>query len=211
MLGWSDVDKLNTAVIYGSVRSERRGIRVARFVVNKLEERGHDVTLIDPLEYPLPMLDKMYNEYAEGKAPEAMEQVASILRQAHGFVIVSAEYNHAVPPALKNLLDHYTRLYNYKPSAIVSYSKGPFGGVRAMINLRSILAELGTPSIPSALPVSKIEDAFEEDGTVIEEMYDKRIVKFLDEYEWYACALRAARACQACDDDMPSQQQLCRE
>ena len=53
---------LNTAVIYGSERSGRQGIKAARFVVRKLEERGHDVTLVDSEKYELPMLDKMYKE-----------------------------------------------------------------------------------------------------------------------------------------------------
>ena len=77
---------LNTAVIYGSVRRERQGIKAAKFLVNKLEERGHDVTLVDPLEYPHPMLDLRYREYDEGEAPEALQRVAAILSDADGFV-----------------------------------------------------------------------------------------------------------------------------
>ncbi len=86
---------LNTAVIYGSVRGERRqGIKAARFLVSKLEERGHAVTLVDPLEYELPLLDLMYKEFEQGQAPEAMEKVGQILRNSDGFIVVSAEYNH---------------------------------------------------------------------------------------------------------------------
>ncbi len=51
---------LNTAVIYGSVRRGRQGIKAARFVVRKLEERGHAVTLVDSLEHQLTLLDLMY-------------------------------------------------------------------------------------------------------------------------------------------------------
>ena len=50
------------AVIIGSVRSERQGIKVGNWIVKKLEERGHEVTLIDPLKLQLPLLDKMYKE-----------------------------------------------------------------------------------------------------------------------------------------------------
>ena len=38
---------LITAVIYGSARRARKGINVARFAARKLEERQHEVTLID--------------------------------------------------------------------------------------------------------------------------------------------------------------------
>jgi len=201
---------LRTAVIYGSARSGRQGIKAARFVVRKLKERGHDVTLVDSEEYGLPMLDKMYKEYEPGQAPAAMQSVAEVLSAADGFVIVSGEYNHSIPAALKNLLDHFQSEYLYKPSGVVTYSAGPFGGVRALVNLRGILAELGTPSIPSAFPISGIYSAFDEKGNALDAPYDERIVKFLDEYEWYANALRNARMQDSCARDMPVQQDLCR-
>ncbi|MFQ6005305.1 MAG: NADPH-dependent FMN reductase [Woeseia sp.] len=200
---------LNTAVIYGSARRHRQGIRAARYIVRKLEERGHDVTLVDSNEHQLPFLDLMYKEYDAGKAPDSMETLGRILETAEGFVIVSAEYNHSVPAALKNLLDHYQTEYLYKPSAIVTYSAGAFGGVRALVNLRGILAELGTPSIPSAFPVPQIRNAFDDDGNALDQAYDKRVVKFLDEFEWYATALKHARGCQECVDEPPVQQQMC--
>ncbi len=201
---------LNTVIIYGSARRARQGIKAARFVARKLRARNHDVTLIDSLEHELPILDLMYKEYDAGKAPAAMETVGQILQAADGFVIVSAEYNHSIPAALKNLLDHYQSEYLYKPSAIVTYSAGPFGGVRALINLRAILAELGTPSIPSAFPVSQIHNAFDDDGVALERAYDDRVVKFLDEFEWYENAMKRARDRETCDLDMPTQQGLCR-
>ena len=43
---------LKTAVIYGSVRRNRQGIKAARFLVQKLEARGHEVDLVDAKEYP---------------------------------------------------------------------------------------------------------------------------------------------------------------
>ena len=202
---------LNTAVIYGSVRGERRqGIKAARFIVNNLEARGHEVTLVDPLDYKLPLLDLMYKEFAQGEAPEAMEKVGQILKKADGYIIVSAEYNHAEPAALKNLLDHYQSEYLYKPSGIVTYSAGSFGGVRALITIRAILAELGSPSIPSAFPIPMIGKAFDDEGNALDKAYDKRIGKFLDEFEWYANALKFAREQECLGDDAPTQQQLCR-
>ena len=202
--------KLNTAVIYGSARRDRQGIKAARFIVRKLEERGHSVTLIDSQEYDLPLLDWMYKEYEPGQAPADMQKIAAILNAADGFIVVSAEYNHSIPAALKNLLDHYQGEYLYKPSGIVTYSAGPFGGVRALVNLRGILAELGTPSIPSAFPISQIHSAFDADGNSLDTLYDERVVKFLDEFEWYANALSKARGQGSCSEDLPVQQQMCR-
>jgi NAD(P)H-dependent FMN reductase len=184
---------LKIAVVYGSVRTARQGIKAARFVVRKLEARGHHVTLIDPKERQLPLLDRMYKEFARGEAPDVLETIAAVFRDADGFIIVSGEYNHSIPPALKNLLDHFQKEYHRKPSGIVTYSAGPFAGLRGLANLRAILGELGTAGIPTVLPVSKVQDAFDDDGRALDDAYDKRVVGFLEEFEWYARALRAAR------------------
>lgn len=184
---------LKTAVLYGSVRSARQGIKAARFIVSKLEARGHEVELIDPMERQLPLLNRMYKEFGAGEAPPALESIASVFRAADGFVIVSGEYNHSIPPALKNLLDHFQSEYHYKPSAIVTYSAGPFAGLRGLANLRAILGELGTPSIPTVFPVSRVQDAFDEDGQAMDNAYEDRVGRFLQEFEWYSRALRAGR------------------
>ena len=184
---------LRLVVFYGSVRSERQGIRAARFILNKCRERGHEVALIDPVEFQLPLLDKMYKEYEPDRAPEVLQRMARVIIPADGYVVVSGEYNHTVPPALANLLDHFLEEYYWKPSAIVCYSAGAFGGVRASIALRAMLAEMGMSSIPSVLPIPSVQRAFDEEGRPTDEAYHKRAARFLDELEWYAYALREAR------------------
>jgi len=184
---------MTTALLYGSVRSERKGIKAAKYFHKLLETRGHKVHFIDPIEYQLPLLDKMYKEFEKGKAPQTMEKIASMLSEADGYVIVTGEYNHSIPPDLKNMLDHFQEEYFFKPSAIVSYSAGRFGGVRAAIHLRVILAELGTPSIPIIQPIPKVDQAFTDDGEPNEEFINKSSKRFLDEYEWYLNALKAQR------------------
>lgn len=184
---------LKIVVFYGSVRTERQGIKAARFIVEQCRARGHDVALIDPLEYRLPLLDKMYKEYERGKAPDVLQRMADLIVAADAYIVVSGEYNHTVPPALSNLMDHFLEEYFRKPSAIVCYSAGSFGGVRAAMTLRCMLAEMGTSSIPSILPIPKVQDAFSNDGSAKDDGLRRRAAKFLDELEWYACALRDAR------------------
>jgi NAD(P)H-dependent FMN reductase len=184
---------LNLPVILGSVRRDRIGIRVARYLVNALTARGHHAPLVDPVEHPLPLLDRMYKEYPAGQAPPVLEGLAAILKPADGYVIVSAEYNHSVPPALSNLLDHFLEEYFFKPSAIACYSAGSFGGVRAAMQLRAMLAEMGMSSVPSILPFPKAQDLLTEDGTPTGDRPGPRADRFLDEFEWYANALKAAR------------------
>ena len=184
---------LNIAIIYGSVRSERQGIKAAKFFINKLKERKIRSALVDPLMMELPFLDKMHKEFPIGQAPEQMEAISKILQKADGFLIVTGEYNHSIPPALKNLLDHFQREYFFKPSAIVSYSAGMYSGVRAAVHLRAILCELGTPSISSMFPIAQIQNTFNNEGKALDPFYDERSIRFLDEFIWYTEALKSAR------------------
>jgi NAD(P)H-dependent FMN reductase len=184
---------LDILVFYGSVRTDRQGIKAARFVVNQCRQRGHEVDLVDPMVERLPLLDRMYKEYESGHAPEVLERLAGRIRAADAFIVVSGEYNHSIPPALSNLLDHFLEEYFWRPSAIVCYSAGAYGGVRAAMQLRALLGELGMPSIPSIFPIPKVQDAFDDDGTPRDPAYPRRIGRFLDELEWYARAMQAAR------------------
>ena len=184
---------LSIPVLYGSVRETRQGIKAARFIDSQLQRRGHRTTLVDAAELRLPLLDRMYKEYEKGKAPDVLERLARLYRAADAFVIVSGEYNHGIPPALKNMLDHFLEEYFFRPSAIVSYSAGAFGGVRAAMQLRMTLAELGMPSIPSLFPVPHVQDAFDVSGHPNNPAFEQRVGRFIAELEWYAEALKQAR------------------
>jgi NAD(P)H-dependent FMN reductase len=184
---------LKIAVLVGSVRSDRQGIKAARFVERTLAARGHQVTIVDPVTLQLPLLDRMYKEYAQGEAPDTLEQLAALYRAADAFVIVSGEYNHSIPPALSNLLDYFLEEYLWRPSAIVCYSAGSFGGVRAAMQLRAMLCELGMPSISSLFPIPKVQAALDAEGRASEGVLDRRFQRFAAELEWYAEALRDRR------------------
>jgi NAD(P)H-dependent FMN reductase len=188
------MDALNVPVVLGSVRSGRRGLRVARYVEERLRSRGCEPVLIDPLVYALPLLDSRYSDYERGTAPKQLEDLAEVFRRADGFAIVSGEYNHTVPPALVNLLDHFQEEYNWRPAGIACYSYGRFGGVRAAMTLRAMLGELGMVTIPSLMPVPSVESALDENGVPSDPEMHAFTATFFDEFVWYMKALRAARA-----------------
>src|SRR5215469_491459 len=185
---------LTFPVLLGSVRRDRAGIRAAQLMLAALAARGHQPVLVDPLVEQLPLLDRMYKEYPKGQAPENLERLAELYRGADGFVIVSGEYNNGIPPALKNLLDYFLEEYFWRPSAIVCYSPGQFGGVRAAMQLRMTLAELGMSSIPSIFPIPRITQAIDEQGRPLEPWVESRLDRFLGEFFWYGRALRRERA-----------------
>lgn len=183
---------MKIAVLYGSMRQDRAGIRAARWAMQALEARGHVAVLVDAREVQLPFLDRMYKEYPKGQAPENMQRLADLYRSVHGFLIVGGEYNHGIQPGLKNMLDHFLEAYFWRPSGIICYSAGQFGGVRAAMQLRMTLAELGMPSIPSLMPIPRIGTALSDAGVAADARLDKSLSRFLDEFLWYAGAMRDA-------------------
>lgn len=180
------------ALIVGSVRRDRQGIKVARWMERKLQGRGHQVFLVDPMELDLPLLDRMYKEMSDPSAK--LKDLREKIKGADGYLAVSPEYNHSTSAAMKNTLDYFLEEYFFKPSAIVSYSTGGFGGVNAAQHLRLIFAELGAPAISSSFQVSRVQDVFDGDGKLVKEEYDKRAVRFLEEFDWYIEAFKNQRA-----------------
>ncbi len=187
-------DAPSLLVLYGSVRSERQGIGLARLIRTRATGLGHEATLVDPLDHPLPMLDRMYKEYGPGEAPEAMRRLAGLIEAADGVIVVSAEYNHAVPPALKNLLDTYLEEWFHKPSAIVGYSAGRFGGVRAAMQLRVILPEIGMPTASTILGVPEVSKAVTAEGEDRTDWLTGAVDALIGEVGWRAAAAKAHRA-----------------
>ena len=188
---------LNIPVIYGSYRAGRMGIRLADFIVSRLNARGERAELIDAMAIGLPMLDQRYADYPAGEAPEAMERLADTLRNADAFIFVAGEYNQGVQPGLKNLVDHYLAEYARRPAAIACYSAGPFAGVRSMASWRVTLAALGMPTIGDILPLDQISHALDEQGEPMGDngaRLEKNFPKFADELCWWARAAKSQNA-----------------
>ena len=188
-----DEAPLNILIVFGSVRRERAGIGLARALARNIALRGDRAMLADPVEIALPMLDRMYKEFESGTAPEPMERLAGMIRDADAVIVVSAEYNHAPPPALVNMLDHSLEEWSGKPCGICTYSAGRFGGVRALSTLRMMLAELGMPTMSAVLPVSTMTKAVTPEGAFVDERMERSTDRFLDELGWWAHAARARR------------------
>lgn len=184
-------------VFYGSYRSDRRGIRLADYLVRGLRSRGEDVELIDAKEIGLPMLDRMLKEYPPDRAPEAMARLGAKIRAADAFVFVVGEYNWGVQPGLKNLTDHYLEEWFWRPAAIASYSAGRLAGTRSSFAWRNILSEMGMVVISSTLTVGPIGNTLTETGESIGEAgaaLERAFGPFAADLAWWAEAARAQRA-----------------
>jgi NAD(P)H-dependent FMN reductase len=187
-------------VFYGSYRSDRLGIRLADYMVGGLRARGADAELIDAKAIGLPMLDRMYKEYAPGTAPAALEKLATTIRAADAFVFVTGEYNWGMQPGLKNLTDHFLEEWFWRPAAIASYSAGRLAGARANLLWHGTLSEMGMAVISSTLTVGPIAAALTADGKPSGETgraLEAAFPRFADDLFWWTEAARAQRAAKA--------------
>jgi NAD(P)H-dependent FMN reductase len=197
--------KLNFLVFLGSVRNSsppypaRLGLRVARACVARLAAGGARVELVDPLEYEFTPVFKPHFVHARGEAPAALDQLAGRIGSADAYVMVSPEYNHSMSPALAHLLNHFgSSLFAFKPSAIVTYSAGQWGGTRAAVGMRTFLAELGCLPVSAMIHVPKAQEVLDEDGAFKagqdEQAWTGYFSRTLVQLEWWAAAARDGRA-----------------
>ena len=190
----------NILVFYGSYRSDRAGIRLANFIIERLKARGASPELIDAKAVGLPILDRMYKEYPKGEAPPAMQSLAEKIRRADAFLFVTGEYNWGPQPGLKNLTDHFLEEWFWRPVAIASYSAGRLAGTRSATVWHSILSEMGMVPISSQLAVGPISEALDDKGQPIgagAAGLERTFSRFADDLAWWTAAAKAQRARQA--------------
>lgn len=181
---------MNVTLILGTVREARIGEAVMQ-KVQSLIDFPYTITVIDPVEYQLPLLDKRYYEMEQPS--DMFQQLHEIFTSSDGFILVTAEYNHGIPPALKNMLDHFGREFQHKACGIVSYSTGAVGGARATEQLRLVCSTLGMPPIGPSPAWGLANKADDPSGKAFLENFEKAFKSFLKEFDWYLHALADKR------------------
>src|SRR5438477_2489323 len=151
-------------IIGGSTRRDRQSIKVARFVLAKLQQRkGVETELLDLLEYNFPIMEERLHHRDD--PPPRLQEYADKIARADSLIIVTPEYNNGYPGVLKNALDYLLPEYRRKPFGIVTVSGGGFGGLHCLAQLRGVVLGMGAFPIPARLPISRVQEAFAEDGS----------------------------------------------
>lgn len=193
-------------VFLGTVRDSmppepaRLGARVARALLTcwQSQYEAHEAELVDALDYPPDPVFKPHFAYPRTQAPTKLSLLADNIESSDGFIMISPEYNHSMSPALANLLNHFgSSLFSYKPSAIVTYSAGQWGGMRAAIGMRTFLSELGCLPVSAMIHVPKAQAIFEADGSAQEGVNQSSWFDYfgrtLNQLVWWAQATKAHR------------------
>jgi Predicted flavoprotein len=173
-------------LILGTTRKGRASENVARFVFGELQKHeGVETEFID-------LRDLKFTTEDAGEAIKD-PKFSSTIEQADGLVLVVPEYNHGYPGLLKHALDTNLKEYIHKAVGICGVSAGGFGGTRMVQNLLPVLRELGLVTIFWDGNFSGAHKLFDENGTLLDTAYVKRIDQFLKELIWMSKVLRSGR------------------
>lgn len=180
--------KLFLPIILGTNRNERKSLFVANWLRSEMEKRAEIEThLFDVKDFALPQDD--YGTQIKDSFPEWRDAII----RADGLVIVSPEYNHGYPGALKSVLDLLLKEYIHKAVALVGVTAGTFGGTRVIESLVPVVRELGLAVTFADLNFPKVQEKFDLNGVLLDSAYEKRVKDFLDELVWMSRALKWGR------------------
>jgi|ERR1700722_8568524 NAD(P)H-dependent FMN reductase len=180
------MEKLKLALIYGSVREGRLCDKVVAWAKSEIElDPAFEVSVIDPRTF--------YQHLVSGSANHsALHPLRELIAEADGFLVVTPEYNHSYPAALKLVIDAVNEQWQAKPVAFVSYG-GVSGGIRAVEHLRQVFAELHAVSVRDSVSFSNVWEQFSGNAKPVASAH-RSIAKMLARLKWWASALRTARA-----------------
>jgi NAD(P)H-dependent FMN reductase len=185
-------------IIVGSVREGRFGPTAASWVADRARDHGgFEIEVIDLADHDLPLsLPAVSPKYAgdDYPRPEAMRPLTERLAAADAFIIVTPEYNHSYPASVKALIDWHFTEWTAKPVAFVSYG-GAAGGRHAVLHLENVLTELHAVTIRDGLSFTRYYTSW-EDGQPLDEQASGYAKTLLNQLDWWAHALRAARAAE---------------
>jgi chromate reductase len=171
---------MHLAAMGGSLRQESINRRLLFHLARVLEGMGHPVRVLAGEVLRLPLYD------ADLAVPQELRVLEEGLAGAKGLVIVSPEYNAGIPPHLKNAVDWLSTLspspLKGLPVLLAAASPGAFGGSRALLSWRAVLANLGALAVPAAITVPLADRNLGGDGVPLEGRAQTEIQRALEAF-----------------------------
>jgi NAD(P)H-dependent FMN reductase len=191
------MEKPRIGIIISTIREGRFGDKPAQWILDIASKRtDFDFEIVDLRDYPLPLLGETESPAYDGSSKsEVATRWGRKMAELDVYLFVTAEYNHGVPGALKNALDHVYPECNKKPAAFVGY--GGVGGARAVEQLRLICIEFQMAPTRTAVHIG-VEPylGVTQEGKELSDFdfLDKSAVSTLDELAWWTQTLKVGRA-----------------
>jgi NAD(P)H-dependent FMN reductase len=188
-------------VIVGSTRPTRAADKVVPWVVNRAAlHEAFETEVIDLRDWQLPMFGEHMGSIGDPNDPSYSDQIVRQwnrkIAEADAYLVITPEYNHSVPGELKNAIDSvfFSFAFRNKPMAMVGYSGGIGGAIRAIEHLAQIAVEVEAAPLRSTVVLPFVDKAFTPDGEPAEQATEVSLQILLDDLAWWGAALRDARA-----------------
>lgn len=167
----------------GSCREGSFNKKLVTIAAHGASNVGATVTVVDLKDYSLPVYDTDL-ESAQG-LPDSAVALKNLMNGQDGFLIATPEYNSAITPLLKNMIDWTSRRasdqepmmasWRGKAVGLMSASPGSLGGLRSLMMTREILANIGVLILPEQRAVSNAGEVFDEQGMLKDDATQKNI------------------------------------
>jgi NAD(P)H-dependent FMN reductase len=136
-------------------------------------------------------------EAAQG-IPPAVQRLKDRIAAADGLLIVTPEYNNAMPGVLKNAIDWMSRppvdiprVFRGRPVAIMGATPGPGGTLLSQAAWLPVLRTLGMrPWFEGRVAISTAAKMFDAEGAVIDPATQERITGFVAGFAAFADSQR---------------------
>ncbi|HTZ91198.1 MAG TPA: NAD(P)H-dependent oxidoreductase [Streptosporangiaceae bacterium] len=188
-------------IIVGSTRPARAADKVVPWVTNRAAlHEAFDTEVLDLRDWPLPMFGEHMGSIGDPSDPsysdQAVRQWNRKIAEADAYLVITPEYNHSVPGELKNAIDSVfvSFAFRNKPMAMVGYSGGVGGAIRAIEHLVQIAVEVEAAPLRSTVVLPYVDKAFTEDGEPADPATEVSLQILLEDLAWWATALQNARA-----------------
>jgi NAD(P)H-dependent FMN reductase len=159
----------------GSARRGSLNQRLLNVAVQGAVAAGAEVTVVSLSDFPLPFFDSEL-EQEQGVPANALD-LQKLFSEHDALLVASPDYNGGYTALLKNTLDWMSRpttekvsgmaLFANNPTAVISASPGPMGGIRSMLAMRGVLEKLGAVLIPQTFTLGVAHQAFAENGQLV--------------------------------------------
>ena len=131
----------------------------------------------------------LYNQDVEDEKgiPKPVQRLQTLISQADGLILVTAEYNHSMPGVFKNAIDWLSRppeqiekVFKGLPVAVMGTSPGMGGSGMGQLAWLPTLQHLQTvPYFGPMLIIPKASDVFGKTGAVTDAKTKKQIEGFV--------------------------------
>jgi len=169
-------------IVSGTNKVNSNSKKIADYYYKLINERSSGVSrlFLDEIEFDFIRPD-MYSEHSES----LINIQQNYFDPATKVLFVIPEYNGSIPGILKLLIDalDVRSAFRNKKATIVGVATGRAGNLRGLDHLMSILQHMQVNVMPGSVPISKVAELINNDGTVDEatnKVIDQHIKKFLE-------------------------------